>query len=213
MTWVAVGTTAFSAISGSLGAKKAAKRRAEAAARAGEELDTGFELATEALTPRSEQEQAAMGRVNALLGLSGEDVDFDLFRNTPGFQFQQEESQRAVERSAAGGRGVLSGGTVAEVARRSQGIAEQGFDTHLNRLLGLQSQGTDFALANLATDRSTGKANLITGAGEARATGIEGQFGAIAGGAAGIADIVSQRQSQNALRDIFNSGPKPVAPS
>jgi len=195
MSWVAVGTTAFSTVTGAIGAGKAAKKRAVAMETGINTLNAGYDRAEEYLDPRYDQEQSAMQRVNALLGLSGEDVDYSLFRDTPGYQFMVDEALRGSERTAAARGGLLSGNTLLDVAERTQGIADTTFNTYLNRLLGLQSQGTDLSLANLATERAGNITNLITGAGEARASGVEGQFGAIAGGAASIADIIGERNS------------------
>lgn len=203
MSWVAVGTTAFSAISGSIGAGKAAKKRAQAVGEGIRTIDDGFGRAEELLDPRHQQEMDAMTRVNALLGLSEDEVDFDLFRNTPGYQFMVDEALRGTERSAAARGGLLSGNTLLEVGERTQGIADSTFNQYLSRLMGLQSQGTDYALGNLATERSTNIADLLTGQGEARASGVEGQFGALAGGAAGISDLLGERNSRNALIETF----------
>ena len=49
----------------------------------------------------------------------------DSFEASPGYQFAQEEAQRAVERSNSIGGGNLSGAAIDEAMRRSQGVAQQ----------------------------------------------------------------------------------------
>lgn len=67
-------------------------------------------------------------------------------KRDPGYQFQQEEQQRAIERSAAAkGQGVLSGGTLATLQQRSGDLASLGYDKALKRRLDLIGPGQQAA--------------------------------------------------------------------
>lgn len=89
-------------------------------------------------------------------------------RNDPGYQFQLEEGQRALERSAAA-RGVLSsGGTLRGLARFSQGLADTTYGNAFDRALrGFQ--------ANRAATLDT--LGLATGIGERSVAGANQAFG------------------------------------
>jgi hypothetical protein len=56
------------------------------------------------------------------------------FQGDPGYQFQIEEGQRALERSAAArGAGPISGATMRALARYSQGLADQAYGSAYER--------------------------------------------------------------------------------
>ncbi len=173
MSWVAVGVSAASAISGIVGGKRAAKERERAAGSAINAQNIAFNEADELLEPRASQEQSAMEQVNRLLGLSGEEPDYSVFRDSPGYQFQREQGQQAIERSAAARGGLQSGNTLAAVTEFGQGLADTTFRNYLADVMALQSQGVDAARANLTTQRAANVGNLLLGQGEARASGIE----------------------------------------
>jgi len=79
-------------------------------------------------------------------------------RQDPGYQFQQQEQQRAIERSAASKGGLLSGGTLATLQQRSGDLASLGYDQALKRrlpLIGAGQQAAESAsgtIANLQGD-------------------------------------------------------------
>lgn len=69
-------------------------------------------------------------------------MDYSQFQESPGYQFAQDEAQRAIERSAAARGDIVSGRTLKELDERSQQIANQQYGSYLNRLGGLF--GTSF---------------------------------------------------------------------
>lgn len=190
MSWVAFGTTAVNigaGIFGSRKAKKAAEQRAAAYGRAMGETERAYGAAQEYIDPRLEQEQSAMGRVNSLLGLDGEEVDYDVFRNTPGYQFQLDQGQQTIERSAAARGGLQSGNTLAAVTQYGQGLADQTFNNYLAQVMQLQNQGADRYSAGLEVDRGNRIADLTLGQGGARASGTEQSANQLIGAAEGVA--------------------------
>jgi hypothetical protein len=198
-SWIAVGVSVGSAVLGAGSERSAANARRRAAEAAIGGINAGYDDAEEYLDPRFQQEQDAMGRVNSLLGLGGE-ADYSGFRDSPGYQFQLEQGQQAIERSAAARGGLQSGNTLAEITRYSQGLADTTFNNYLAQVMGLQSQGVDFARANLATERATNIGNYLTGAGEARASGITGAANSLIAGAGSVSDIWQRRQGYTSVK-------------
>lgn len=131
-----------------------------------------------------------MGGVNALLGLGGAAPDYSLFREAPGYQYQLQEGQQAIERSAAARGGLASGNTLLELQRHAQGQADMGFNNYLNTLLGLQGQGVDMTLAGMRTDLGATQADMRLGVGGARASGVEGAAAATSGALGGIGNAL-----------------------
>lgn len=206
----AIGQIGGSLLGGLFGrdkAKEAARLRAEAFSRAMTATGEGYDRAQEFLDPRLSQEGAAMDRVNTLLGLTEGPVDFDVFRNTPGYQFALDQGRQAIERSAAARGGLASGNTLAALTEFGQGLADQTFNNYLNRVIGLQNQGADRASANLATDRANRIADLTLGQGGVRASGVEDSANQTLNMLGGITEGVGQL-----FGSFGNGGDEELAP-
>jgi len=202
VSWVSVGVSVGSALLGSRGAKKAARAREQAYADASGMVSTGYNQATEYLDPRYRQEQMAIERINALTGLSGEPVDFDLFRNTPGYRFLLDQGTQARERLASAAGGVISGNTLAALEEYGQGLADQTFNNYLSQVGMLAGQGVDNVLAGLSVNRGTTLGNLRLGQGGARASGIEDSTNALVGGASSFLDLYGKRKGWGAVPKV-----------
>jgi hypothetical protein len=128
--------------------------------------------------------QAAMG-----LGPQGE-AGFDLFRQTPGYEFARQQGEESVMRNAAA-RGMLAGGnTSADLMKYGTGLADQTYGNYLARLNPLMEmygqgiQGQSNALTGIANNymrESEGRAKGLGAIGEANAGGIMGAANAQAG--------------------------------
>lgn len=80
---------------------------------------------------------------------------FEEAQNDPGFQFVQQLGQQGVERSAAA-RGVLnSGGTLQDIAKWNQSLAESQYGNVFNRDLGAWQQNLGAALNAYNTNYQT----------------------------------------------------------
>lgn len=193
MTWVTVGVSVGSSILGASKEKKAAKIRAQAYGEAADIQGRAFDEAENIFDPRLEQEQGAMARVNALLGLPGGDGSdpTEVLRNTPGYQFRFNQGQQATERVAAAGGGYVSGNTLTALHEYGQGIADQGFNDYLSQVTDLQNQGVDRTLAGLKLDRGNILSDYRLGAAGARASGVEGSANALIGGANAVNDTIN----------------------
>lgn len=137
----------------------------------------------------------------ALAGLRGADAQaqaFQGFQQSPGQQFLQQESERALTRNAAATGGLSGGNVLKELQRNAIGLAQQDFSNQFQRgqqALGSQQQQAG-NLANLSAQGGQLGANLISGA-----TGQLGdqRFGAgqqIAQAATGTAANLANLQNQ-----------------
>jgi len=149
------------------------------------------------------------GRLADLLGTSGNTgvagygsltkpftaADY-LANQDPGYQFQLDQGQKALQNSQAANGGVLSGAALKDLIGYNQGMAATGYQNAWNRWntqqnntvsrLGSLAQLGESAASNQASGASTfagGIANTITGAGNAQAAGTVGAANALTSGA------------------------------
>lgn len=73
----------------------------------------------------------------------------DSIQNTGAYQFQYNQGQQALERSAAAKGMSGSGNVLAELMRYGQGQASQAYDTEANRLAGLAGNENQFILGKM----------------------------------------------------------------
>lgn len=112
----------------------------------------------------------------------------DAFFESPDFQFNLEEGQKAIDRSAAARGRALSGASVREGVRYASGLASREFGNFTNRLLaaaGLGTTGvTTSANAGIATAGQIGAAQQNAGQARASAymTGAQGVNNAVQSG-------------------------------
>ena len=119
----------------------------------------------------------------------------DRFMETPGYQFRFDEGLRALDRSASARGRLLGGGYGRELTRYGQGVASAEFENYANRLASLALMGQRATTAsatlgagaagNIASTRmagAAGEANMLMGAGTARASGYAGAANAASGG-------------------------------
>lgn len=121
---------------------------------------------------------------------------FASFRTDPGYQFALDEGQKAIERSAAARGNLLSGSTLKELERFSQGVADQRYGDYWNRLANMAGVGQTATnttaqlgtglsgnMASLYAQGGTNQANALLAGGQARASGYAGVGNAAMGGA------------------------------
>ena len=121
-----------------------------------------YQEAAAKLQPFADLGLNAFDEMASMLGIKnsgGEIVPFDLrnLEETPGYQFQQGEGQKAVERSQAGRN--LSGRASKELLEYGQQVASSYFNTRLSQLGALGSVGANAASQQASLAASTG-ANL-----------------------------------------------------
>lgn len=102
------------------------------------------------------------------------------FRASPGYQYQLDEGQKALNRALAARGMTFSGPMVQATQRHAQGLADADYDQWLNRLAafsGLEQTGAG-AITNAGQQYASnaGNAALSTGAGRASAYQNQGMF-------------------------------------
>lgn len=90
-------------------------------------------------------------------GLSSEQVQAKL-EATPGYQFQFNQGQRALERSQAAKGGLLSGGALMAAQDYGQGMANQTYQGHLQNLLSLGNYAMPMTAFGAANKQAAGLA-------------------------------------------------------
>lgn len=138
------------------------------------------------------------GQQTPAAGTSGTGAPFqqrsfnDLLMQDPGYQFRLQEGQKALDRQAAAGGRLYSGGQLKAAQRYGQDFASTEFGNAYNRLAalaGLQQTGTSGAsnaLGNLGSSVGQGLQNI----GDARASGY----------------INAANQKQSGFNSLLNAG-------
>ena len=121
---------------------------------------------------------------NSLLGLGSAPEGFQGYQQSPGYQFQMQQGLDAAQSSAAARGGLMSGKTLTDMNTYGQGVANQDYQTYLNRLQGIGAQGQAAAgmQANAAGQYGANGMNALGSLGDARAAGTVGAANAWTGG-------------------------------
>lgn len=184
-----------------------------------------FDVNREDLAPWRTAGEGALNQLTQGTGVGGEfrgNFTRDDFLNNmdPAYQFNLEQGQKALERSAAAQGSFMSGGTLKELTRYGQGMASNEFGNAYNRwmntrqsnfsnlaqLAGFGSNATATGVqsgTNAGNNMSANTIAGITGAGNARAAGIMGQGNAFGNAFSSIGSNVSQYMM---LQQLMNRG-------
>jgi hypothetical protein len=119
----------------------------------------------------------ALGAVSDTLGLSNGGYNLSL---TPQTQYLMEQGRDTVEGGAAGGGGLYSGETLAELEKMRTGLVAQDRDSQIAQLMGLVGTGQT-AGANAATVRGQASDDIVGIRNDATQAGL-GLRGATTGG-------------------------------
>jgi len=239
---VKAGTSLLGGLFGSNAAQEAAKEQQAADQKGidylGQEQKTGLANYSPYLSAGS----TASGTLSSLLGTPGQGLltpwtqQFTAptaaqAEQTPGYQFQLQQGENAVQNSAAGRGGLLSGRTLADLNNYAQGTASTNYQNTFNnaatqyqsayntfqnnqnnqysRLMGVSGQGLQAAqgagslLSNLGGDT----ASLYAGQGAAAAAGTIGAANAWSGAMSGVGNAVSSGLTLNSLNGSGGGGP------
>lgn len=202
--WVGLAAAAV----GAVGSITASGQQADAANNATASQQAMFNQTFNAGAPYRTAGAAATGRLSDLLGTSGNTAasgygsltqpftgaDYTANQD-PGYQFQLQQGQNALQNSQAAGGGVLSGAALKDLIGYNQGVASTGYQNAWNRWntqqtntvnrLGSLAQLGQAASTNSATGASAfanGIASTQTQAGNAAAAGTVGASNAINSG-------------------------------
>ncbi len=138
-----------------------------------------FDLTRQDLAPFRESGVRALDRLNAL-----SEGDTSGFFTSPGFEFRREEGLRGLENRFSASGGALSGNALRRLTEFNSGLASQEFGNFFerqSRLAGLGGAATNVG-AQVGANLSGNISNALIGAGNARASGVQGINDAIQGG-------------------------------
>lgn len=109
-------------------------------------------------------------------GLAPRPQGYAGFQETPGYQFQVDQGNASVNALAGARGGLDSGKTRLDLMKFGQGIANQEYGSHLNRLQGLQAVGMGAAgnQANAGANYASGASNALANRGNAQSAGAIG---------------------------------------
>lgn len=143
------------------------------------------------------------------------------FTSNPGYQFQLQQGQNAINSSAAATGGTLNGGTLKALDQYTTGLANTTYGDAYNRYLANSQQqyGQLFNVAQLGenatatvgnqgTQAANASGNYLTQAGNANAAGTVGVTNAVNSGLGGIANgintasILQGLQSQSGYGNV-----------
>jgi hypothetical protein len=163
---------------------------------------------------------AGYGSLNTQFKFDGSNLESD-----PGYQFQREQGQNALDRKAAAGGGFYSGAALQDASRLNQGLASTAFDSAyqrqfnefqtnrantLNPLQSLSGAGQTAATTagQLGVNGANVLAGLITSNGNAQGAAQIAQGNALA---SGINNGLSAWQRSQYL-DRLTQTPQPTSP-
>jgi len=185
------------------GASKAAKAQSKAADQAAQVQRETFERQVELQEPFRQAGITSQNELMRLLGIGGDAsaADYGMLtrgyrpedlQTDPGYAFRLAEGQKALERSAAARGGLLSGSMLKGAQRFGQEMGSQEYMNAFNRAqaqLGtrLGALGSLYGAGQASAQQIAGQAgqmganvgNLMTQAGQARASGYMGQANAL----------------------------------
>ena len=118
------------------------------------------------------------------LGLGNAPAGYKGFSETPGYQYNLNQGLDAAQSAAAARGGMLSGATLQSMQTVGNGLANNEYQTYMNRLQGVGTQG-QAAAGNQATAAQNYGQNAINAAGnygDAAAAGTIGGYNALSSG-------------------------------
>jgi hypothetical protein len=113
-------------------------------------------------------------------------------RQTPGYQFMQDEGKRAVENSFASRGKLLSGSAMTALQDRSMGVADQTYQQSVNNNFNLAALGSGASvnMQNAGNSYANGASNALMNSGNAQANGYMNQANAWNQGAQGVGNAL-----------------------
>lgn len=189
---IALGSAAYSANQQKKAAQGAANAAAEGQQLSIAEQQRQFDLTRQDMQPWMQAGQGALGQMQALN--SG---DFSSFTQSPDYQFALDQGMQALDRSAAAGGMLTSGGADADRIAFGQGLATQNYGNFYNRLAGLAGAGQNAAtgIGQFGANAASNIGNAYANIGNARASSYQQQGhanaqlgGAVGGFASGLAN-------------------------
>jgi hypothetical protein len=134
------------------------------------------------------------------------------FSNTPNYQFAFNQGLQALQRSAAAGGTLISGGQLKGAQEFGQGLASQQFNNYVSGLQNLAGMGQAAAAgqANTGLAGAGAVANTQQAAGQALASGTVGSANALSSGLNGVSSsvfnsLLLSKLSGGSLNSAYNN--------
>lgn len=216
MAWGFVAAGALTVVGGVMSgdaSRSAANAQARSADASTAEQRRQFDITQENMKPFREAGLSVLPELQSGLSPGGEfNRNFTIadFQKDPGYQFRMDQGQQALERSAAAGGGLLSGGTGKALTQYGQDYASGEYSnaynrfnndqtTRFNRLSALAGTGQTATntLATLGAQTSANIGENYLQKGNAQAAGYIGQGNAINNGISSLGNFYLQQQYLN----------------
>ena len=182
---------------GSASSERATKAQSEASAASVAELRRQFDIQQENIEPFREKALPALEQFARLAGAQGsgqQRAAFTQFRDSPGQAFLRDRGNRAIARNQPA-TGEVDPRVQAALNERGAGVAEQDFETQLNRLAGLggiaQTAASQLTGASQQFTRDINEQNIAQG--NIRASGLQAQQQARANLLGSVAGFAGQQ--------------------
>jgi len=135
--------------------------------------------------------------------------DPNAFTASPGYGFRLQQGQQAVNANAGARGGLFSGNALRALTDYNQNSASAEYGNWWNQQSGLAGLGQNSANAVGAAgaNAANNTSNILIGAGDARASGIQGQSNALTGTLTGLSALVP-----GAYNNYLNSRLQPYTP-
>ncbi len=174
------------AVLGSSASSKAAKAQQASDAAAIAEQRRQYDLSRADLAPWRAAGGAAITQGAAML-----QPGYD-YTASPGYQWRLDEGLRGVQNSAAAKGLLQSGGTLKGIDKYGQGFAANDFQDQFNREMAVAAGGQQATQAGVAAGQNSANsiADLLTQAGNAKASGYIGSANAISNGINGLTSSI-----------------------
>lgn len=178
-------------------ANRASRTISETARLAREQQREFFDFTTEQLAPYVQIGNDAVDKIRNVF-LEG---NMDEFYDSPGYKFNLEQGEKALERKQAANQNRYGGGAIKESLKFAQGLASNEFGNFFTRLKSLADMGGNAAArtGNAAMTTGTNLSNITLGEGQAQ-VGIEAQRNQITQG--GISNVVTLAQYNDMLNRL-----------
>lgn len=199
MSWVAVGAAAVTAVGSAYSANKSAKAQGKGGDAAIAEQRRQYDQTREDQLPWLQAGGSALTQMQRLNA-----GDYSSFQASPDYQFAMQQGIQGLDRSAARGGNLFSGGHSADLMKFGQGLASQNYNTYYNRLAGLAGVGQ--TAANNIGQFGQNAANSIGGAYQANGLARASTYDAYGQGIAGLAGAFNRGYQQNSAQNGGGSG-------
>mgnify|MGYP003630911632 FL=1 len=151
----------------------AANESSQGYADAQEEIYQAGQRSINRFDPYSQMGTNGANALNSMYKSDGS-MNYDTFRNMPGYQFRMEEGQRAMDNSGSSRGMTQSGSQLKALTKYGQGSADQGFNNWFNQQMQMSGMGMNAVSnqGNIDTSSAAGMGQMMVGGADARASGM-----------------------------------------